>query len=105
EWEESLVAGGVPCGPINDYEQALAHPQAQHHGTRIELPHALGASASGVASPMRFSSTQVEYWRAPPLLGQDTREVLMSRLELTEGELDQLEAQGVIASAAVASVS
>jgi crotonobetainyl-CoA:carnitine CoA-transferase CaiB-like acyl-CoA transferase len=27
EWEEILSRAGVPCGPINDYRQALAHPR------------------------------------------------------------------------------
>lgn len=70
EWEEILSVAGVPCGPINDYARALAHPQARHHGTRVELPHALGSSVPGVASPLRFSATPVEYRSAPPLLGQ-----------------------------------
>ena len=100
-WEEILLAVGVPCGPINDYAQALAHPQAQHRGTRVDLPHALGSSAPGVASPMRFSSTPVEYRRAPPLLGQDTREVLAERLHLTQEELDRLETERVIECATV----
>lgn len=99
EWEELLFAAGVPCGPINDYAQALAHPQAQYHAARIDMPHALGVRAPGVASPMRFSATPVEYRRAPPLLGEHTREVLVEQLGLTQEELERLEAGCVIASA------
>ena len=98
EWEEILYRAGVPCGPINDYGQALAHPQAAHHGTRIELEHPYGVGAPGVASPMRFSETPVEYRRAPPLLGQHTREVLGELLGLGEAEADRLEAEKVIGS-------
>jgi crotonobetainyl-CoA:carnitine CoA-transferase CaiB-like acyl-CoA transferase len=99
EWEDMLFAAGVPCGPINDYAQALAHPQAQYRGARIETPHALGVRAPGVASPMRFSATPVEYRRAPPLLGEHTREVLVEQMGLTHEELERLEAAGVIACA------
>jgi crotonobetainyl-CoA:carnitine CoA-transferase CaiB-like acyl-CoA transferase len=98
EWERHLFDAGVPCGPINDYAQAAAHPQAAHRGTRVELPHPLGASAPGVASPMRFSESPVEYRRAPPLLGEHTREVLSQRLSMSAIELDHLEAEGVIAT-------
>jgi len=99
EWEDLLFAAGVPCGPINDYAQALAHPQAQFHRARIDIAHALGVNAPGIASPMRFSATPVAYRRAPPLLGQHTREVLIEQLALTPQELERLEAARVIACA------
>lgn len=99
EWEDLLFASGVPCGPINDYAQALAHPQAQFHKERIDIPHALGVSAPGIASPMRFSATPVEYRHAPPLLGEHTREVLAEELGLAPEELERLEAARVIACA------
>jgi crotonobetainyl-CoA:carnitine CoA-transferase CaiB-like acyl-CoA transferase len=99
EWEDLLFAAGVPCGPINDYAQALAHPQARFHQVRIDTPHALGVRVPGIASPMRFSATPVEYRQAPPLLGQHTREVLTEQLGLTAAELERLEAGRVIACA------
>ena len=99
EWEDLLFVAGVPCGPINNYAQALAHPQAQFHGARIETAHALGVQAPGVASPMRFSATPVAYRRAQPLLGEHTREVLTEELGLTQAELERLEGARVIACA------
>jgi crotonobetainyl-CoA:carnitine CoA-transferase CaiB-like acyl-CoA transferase len=98
EWEAILFKTGVPAGPINDYAQATAHPQAAHRGTRIELEHALGVPAPGVVSPMRFSETPVEYRRPPPLVGQHTREVLGELLAMPDAEIDRLEAEKVIAT-------
>ena len=48
---------------------------------------------------MRFSATPVEYRRAPPLLGEHTREVLVEQLGLTQEELARLEGAAVIACA------
>ena len=101
DWEEVLSAVGVPCGPINDYAAAVAHPQAQYRGTRVDLPHVLGASAPGVASPIRYSSTPVQYRSAPPMLGQHTRSVLSGHLGLTDSEMEQLESEAVIESARI----
>jgi crotonobetainyl-CoA:carnitine CoA-transferase CaiB-like acyl-CoA transferase len=98
EWEAILFKAGVPAGPINDYAQAVAHPQAAHRGTRIELEHTLGVRAPGVASPMRFSETPVEYRRAPPVCGQHTREVLSELLAMPDAEIARLEAAKVIAT-------
>jgi len=95
-WEDLLVPVGVPCGPINDYRQAIEHPQALHLGTKVKTPHRLGVPAASIASPMRFSETPAGYRRAPPLLGEHTREVLREELGLSEEEVARLHRQGVI---------
>jgi len=98
EWEQIMASANVPCGPINNYAQVLAHPQALHHATMVDTQHALGVPVHGVANPMRFSATPVEYRRAPPLLGEHTREVLTERLGLDAEMLDRLEAEHIIAT-------
>ena len=57
EWDEILLASGVPAGPINNFGQALEHPQVKHLKSRISLPHAVGVEAHGIGSPMRFSKS------------------------------------------------
>ncbi len=96
DWIARLDAAGVPCGPINNYEEVFDDPQVRHRGLRIETPHPLSKSIPGIASPMRFSKTPVEYDLPPPLLGQHTREVLSGLLGLTEEDIDRLRAEGVI---------
>jgi len=91
EWIARLEAANVPCGPINNYEEVFENPQVRHRGLRIETPHPLAGTLPGVASPMRFSATPVEY-AAPPLLGEHTREVLSRVLGMSEAELDRLAA-------------
>ena len=95
EWDPLLQAAGVPAGPINDFGQALAHPQVQHLGTRIGLPHPLGLEAPGIANPIRMAKSPVSYRRPPPMLGQHTREVL-GELGLDEAAISALAAAGVI---------
>ena len=95
EWDVLLLAAGVPSGPINDFGQALAHPQVQHLATRMALPHALGVDAPGIASPMRFSKSPVSYRRPPPMLGQHTCEVL-GELGLDAAAIAALAQAGVI---------
>ena len=94
-WEQIFTEAGVPAGPINNYDQAMAHPQVQHLGTRLSLPHATGVNVPSIASPMRFSKTPVSYRRAPPMLGQHTREVLLEA-GLDDATIDKLAAAGTI---------
>jgi hypothetical protein len=96
-WESVFTEAGVPAGPINDYSQALAHPQAAHLGSRIGIAHPLGGEAPGIASPMRLSKTPVSYRRPPPMLGEHTREVLRE-LGLDQAAIDALTQSGTISS-------
>jgi len=95
DWIALFDAANVPCGPINNYREVFENPQVQHRGLRIDMPHPLSGSVPGVASPMRFSDTPVEYDAAPPLLGQHTREVLSRLLGMGDEELDRLAARKI----------
>ena len=96
DWIGRFEAANVPCGPINNYKEVFEDPQVRHRGLKVEMPHPLSGSMAGVASPMRFSGTPVEYAMPPPLLGQHTREVLSGVLGMSGGELDRLAAQKII---------
>ncbi len=76
EWLAALEAAKVPCGAINNIAEALADPQAQARGTTVALPHPLSDALRLIASPIKLSATPVSYRRAPPLLGQHSRELL-----------------------------
>ena len=92
DWIARFDAANVPCGPINNYKEVFENPQVKHRRLKIEQPHPLSGAIPGVASPMRFSETPVEYGMPPPLLGQHTREVLSSVLGMSGEELDRLAA-------------
>ena len=95
EWVALLEPIGVPVGPINDLAQAFAQPQVKSRGLQIELPHPLAGSVPGVANPIRMSATPPRYESAPPLLGQHTREVLLS-FGVEEAQIEALARDGVI---------
>jgi formyl-CoA transferase len=97
DWLARLEAATVPCGPVNTLDAVFASDQVQSRGLRIDLPHPVAGSVPQVANPLRLSATPVDYPRAPPLLGADTREVLMGRLGLGEEEIGRLAGEGVVA--------
>lgn len=100
EWLGLLEAATVPCGPVHTIDQVFASAQAEARGLRIDLPHPLAGTVPQVASPLRLSATPVEYRSAPPLLGADTRAVLVERLGLPEARIAELAARGVLGFAA-----
>lgn len=95
-WLAVLPEAGVPAGSVNTIADAFAEPQLLHRGVRVDLPHPTAGSAPGVANPIKFSESPVEYRSAPPLLGQHTDEVLGSVLGLSEQEIEALRRDKVI---------
>ena len=64
-------------------------------GLRIDLARPDGTAVPGVANPIRYSGTPVEYSRPAPALGADTDEVL-AQLGLTSDEIGSLRQSGAI---------
>lgn len=95
-WLAALNEAGVPCGPINTLDRVYAEPQVQHREMVMELSHANAAKVKQVANPIKFSETKVEYKKAPPILGEDTSNILTSQFGLSAEQLSELEKQNII---------
>ena len=76
EWAALLDEAGVPCSPINTIPQVFEDEQVKHREMLMHLPHPTAGTVPQIRSPMRFTQAQLEFDRAPPLLGQHTNEVL-----------------------------
>jgi crotonobetainyl-CoA:carnitine CoA-transferase CaiB-like acyl-CoA transferase len=70
-WLQALREAGVPCAPINDYEHALADPQATHLGLVRELELPGGHVSRTVGCPVRINGETPQPVTTPPALGED----------------------------------
>ena len=95
-WVEAFEAAAVPCGPINTIAQMFEDPQVLARGLQIGLTRGDGVQIPGVANPIRFSETPVDYEIAPPKLGDGTERVLADVLGLTEIQIANLKISGAI---------
>lgn len=95
-WLPLLAEQSVPAGPINTIEQVFADPQVHHRQLKIELPRDGIGNVPGVACPVRLSESPLRYDRAPPALGDSTREVLRERLDMSDAEISELERLGIV---------
>jgi crotonobetainyl-CoA:carnitine CoA-transferase CaiB-like acyl-CoA transferase len=96
EWVAALEAAEVPCGPINDLARVFEDAQVIARGMKIEVEHTTAGAIPLVANPIRLSASPVAYRRAPPTLGQHTREVLAEELGCDAERIDRLAASRVI---------
>ncbi len=96
EWEQRLVAAGVPHAPVWDYARLFAQPQAEARGLRVTVRDAEGRPVDLVGTPFHVGGATLPEPSAPPQLGQDTDRVLSELLGLDAGRLEELRRQGVI---------
>jgi CoA:oxalate CoA-transferase len=54
-WLGKLEAAGVPCGPLHDVAQALAHPQVRARGMVIETAFPDGTPLLAAGNPVKLS--------------------------------------------------
>lgn len=95
-WLDKLEEAGVPSGPINNFEQVFADPHVQARGMRVKTKHKFEPELSLIRNALTFSGTPIETYRAPPLLGEHTEEVLGASLGYDAQKIEALRKQGII---------
>lgn len=93
---QRLSAAGIPCGKVAGLHEALTSERTRQGGLLQELPHPVAGSTHVFAPPYRLDGERLPIRNAPPTLGEGTREVLQKLLQLSEQELQALQAKGVL---------
>ncbi|MBB3257093.1 crotonobetainyl-CoA:carnitine CoA-transferase CaiB-like acyl-CoA transferase [Paraburkholderia bannensis] len=95
---ERLAQAGIPCGEVAGLREALLSPRATEAGlvTQQPHPHTESGTTPVLAPPWRFDGERMPVRRAPPQLGEGTRELLGATLGYTDEQLEQLKEKGVI---------
>jgi formyl-CoA transferase len=73
EWVTILNDAGVPCGPIYAIDEVFADPQVKHLGVAQQIPDSQNRL---VAQPVTLSRTPSRMAARPPLVGEQTDDVL-----------------------------
>jgi CoA:oxalate CoA-transferase len=76
-WIAVLEAGGVPCGPVNNIEQALAHPQTAARNMLVSVDDPKIGELKLAGNPMKLSAFADPPIRRPaPDLDGDREKIL-----------------------------
>lgn len=92
---EALVAGGVPCGEINDIKQAFESDQVKHIGMTRTIESPAMGSINVVAQPYTLERTPSDSMTAPPERGEHSDEVLTD-LGFSAGEIADLRTRQIV---------
>lgn len=71
-----LDGAGVPCGPIRDVAQAMDDAQTRSQNLVLEVEHPTIGRLELSGAPFHFDGEPVRARQAPPLLGEQTAQIL-----------------------------
>lgn len=96
EWQTIFDANGIPNGPINNIESVVNDPQVKHREMIVEMDHPIANKVKIPGVPIKMSVTQGSVYKASPLLGEDTDDILKIMNGLTDSEIETLKKIGAI---------
>ncbi len=97
EWVDTLLAAGIPAGPILSYPEAFESEHAGVRHMRMEIDHPIEGKVPNIGFAVKLSGTPQQVRRHPPLLGEHTSEVL-AELGIGEEERARMEAEGAFSA-------
>ena len=89
QWLERFERVDIICAPINDYAEAVNCPAYLQGGLTQHLRHPTAGDIRMPRSPFCVADASTSTDRAPPLLGEHTRQVLTG-LGCTEDRIEQI---------------
>jgi crotonobetainyl-CoA:carnitine CoA-transferase CaiB-like acyl-CoA transferase len=95
DWLARFEAADVPAGPINDIASAFAMPQSQALGMKVKVTHPGYGRTFQVGPAFALSVTPTAAPTAPPLLGEQSDEIL-TEIGYTAAEIAGLRRTGVV---------
>jgi formyl-CoA transferase len=97
-WVDTLLANGIPAGPILSYPEAFASEHAKERKMRMEIDHPIEGKAPSIGFAVKLSGTPQQVRRHPPLLGEHTDEVL-AEAGFAAGDIARLRQEGAFGAA------
>jgi CoA:oxalate CoA-transferase len=96
EASETLLAAGLPVGPVQNAREIYECPHVEARRTLIDVPDPVLGSARLVGPPFKLSGDLRPLTRSAPLLGEHTAEILRERLGYSEEKVSALREEGVV---------
>jgi crotonobetainyl-CoA:carnitine CoA-transferase CaiB-like acyl-CoA transferase len=95
-WLARLSEARIPCGPVNNFAQALSDPQVRARGMVVDVTLNNGRNIRMPGNPIKMSGAETQTFAPPPALGQHTDTVLSEILGYSESKIRELRNAGAI---------
>ena len=93
---ETLLAAGLPIGPVQDAREVYGCPHVEARQTLIDVPDPVLGTVRLVGPPFKMSGDPRPVANAAPLLGQHSAEILRETLGYSHEKVSRLQEEGVL---------
>lgn len=76
DWIATLLAAGIPAGPILTYPEAFEGEHGVHRRMCMEIDHPIEGKVKNIGFPVKMLGTPQQVRRHPPLLGEHNDEII-----------------------------
>ena len=95
DWMLTFVNAGLPAGRLLDLPAVFEDPQAVHNEMLVRMEHETAGPIKVTGSPLRLDGFPARVDAPPPVLGADTRRLLLEA-GLAAHEIDRLGAEKAV---------
>ncbi|MBW2637880.1 MAG: CoA transferase [Deltaproteobacteria bacterium] len=96
EWFEIFEENGMIYGPVNNIEQVVQDSHFNERNMFIDVEHPRVGKVKVVGTPMKFARNPCSIDKASPDLGEDTEEILRTKLNMSESDITKLKNEGIV---------
>ena len=96
ELQPCLDAQGVIWAPMQDLMDAMSDPQVRANDFIVTVDHPTHGPYETLATPLKFSDSEVKPRGAAPEMGQHTEQVLVDELGYSWDDIESLREDGAI---------
>lgn len=96
QWVAACRSASIPAGFVKSVAEALESETVAARGVLQRIEHSELGPVSLIGPAHGIASQRQREWKAPPLLGEDTRSVLQSVLNYSEQRIEDLKKAGAI---------
>ncbi len=96
EWLRALADAKLPAGPVYSMRELFSDQQLLLRQMLVNVAHPTAGDLKQIGIPMKFSDTTPQIREAPPMLGQQTDEVLQNILHYDTKRITQLHERGIV---------
>ena len=95
EWLKLLMDARLPCAPVNTVDRLVKDPHVLHREMIVDVDHPIAGKMKMMGNPIKLSDTPGEIKTAPPILGQNTEDVLKD-LGYSVEDIKKLKDEGIV---------
>ena len=96
EWLTLFEKEGIPCGPILDLKEVFDDANIAARQLLVPVEHPVEGTLNLLGFPYKLSETPPRTRLHPPLLGEQTIDILKQWLGYSRSRIDQLQAEKVL---------